>query len=281
MAAPDAVDLAEIAGWVRGARSVVVLTGAGISTESASPTSGARTASGRRTPRPRSSSTLQHYVADPEVRRGRWQTRLEHRGLDGGAQRRPPGPGRAGAPRHACTRSSPRTSTGSTSRPGVDPDRVVEIHGTIREVTCLSCGERAPMERALDRVRAGEDDPPCRSLRRHPQVGHDLVRPEPRARRPRCGPTRPPRRRATCSWPSARRSPCTRSPHLPEIGAARPAPASSSSTPSPPRSTPLADAVVRGSLGEVLPRSSPWSERPGMPGRSAPLRGMLTAAVAF
>jgi len=40
---------------------------------------------------------------------------------------------------------------------------VIEIHGTSREVVCLSCGERAPMERALARVRAGEVDPPCRS----------------------------------------------------------------------------------------------------------------------
>ena len=32
------------------------------------------------------------------------------------------------------------------------------------------------MERALARVRAGEEDPPCRTLRRHPQVGDDLVR---------------------------------------------------------------------------------------------------------
>src|SRR6266480_5280344 len=34
---------------------------------------------------------------------------------------------------------------------------------TVREVVCMACGERAPMERALDRVRAGEADPPCRS----------------------------------------------------------------------------------------------------------------------
>ena len=27
----------------------------------------------------------------------------------------------------------------------------------------MECGERAPMERALERVRAGEDDPSCRS----------------------------------------------------------------------------------------------------------------------
>ena len=46
---------------------------------------------------------------------------------------------------------------------GSSPERVVEIHGTIREVVCLGCGERAPMERALARVRAGEEDPGCRS----------------------------------------------------------------------------------------------------------------------
>ena len=33
----------------------------------------------------------------------------------------------------------------------------------MREVVCLACGERAPMERALARVRAGEEDPPCRT----------------------------------------------------------------------------------------------------------------------
>ena len=37
MALPDAVALDEIAGWLRGARSVMVLTGAGISTESGIP----------------------------------------------------------------------------------------------------------------------------------------------------------------------------------------------------------------------------------------------------
>jgi len=46
---------------------------------------------------------------------------------------------------------------------GSSPERVIEIHGTSREVVCLACGERAPMERALARVRAGEADPPCRS----------------------------------------------------------------------------------------------------------------------
>jgi NAD-dependent deacetylase len=37
----------------------------------------------------------------------------------------------------------------------------VEIHGTTRDYVCLACGDRGPMERALERVRAGEQDPAC------------------------------------------------------------------------------------------------------------------------
>ena len=46
---------------------------------------------------------------------------------------------------------------------GTSPELVVEVHGTMRRVRCWDCGEEAPMERALDRVRAGEDDPACRT----------------------------------------------------------------------------------------------------------------------
>jgi len=52
---------------------------------------------------------------------------------------------------------------GLHQKAGSDPARVVEIHGTMREVTCMACGERAPMQRALARVRAGEEDPACRT----------------------------------------------------------------------------------------------------------------------
>ena len=40
---------------------------------------------------------------------------------------------------------------------------MIEVHGTMRHVVCMSCGETAPMERALARVEAGEEDPPCRT----------------------------------------------------------------------------------------------------------------------
>jgi NAD-dependent deacetylase len=38
---------------------------------------------------------------------------------------------------------------------------VIEVHGTVHEVVCLECGWRGPMHAVLDRVRAGEEDPPC------------------------------------------------------------------------------------------------------------------------
>jgi len=45
---------------------------------------------------------------------------------------------------------------------GNSPERVIEVHGTMRKVVCMSCGWRGPMQETLDRVRSGEEDPPCR-----------------------------------------------------------------------------------------------------------------------
>jgi NAD-dependent deacetylase len=50
---------------------------------------------------------------------------------------------------------------GLHQRAGVAPQRVIEVHGTLHRVVCLSCGRRGPMQQTLDRVRAGEEDPQC------------------------------------------------------------------------------------------------------------------------
>ncbi len=34
--------------------------------------------------------------------------------------------------------------------------RIIEIHGTIREVACLECTYRAPMKEVLQRLESGE-----------------------------------------------------------------------------------------------------------------------------
>jgi len=44
---------------------------------------------------------------------------------------------------------------------GIDPARVVEIHGTTRKAGCLDCSYLTTMNAVLDRVRAGEEDPDC------------------------------------------------------------------------------------------------------------------------
>jgi NAD-dependent deacetylase len=105
---------------------------------------------------------LQYYMADPAVRRQAWHNRI-----NSGMWSAEPN-----AAHHALValEHKDRLHTLVTQnidelhqRAGTDPAKVVEIHGTMRHVECLSCGERAPMERALERVRAGEDDPPCRT----------------------------------------------------------------------------------------------------------------------
>ena len=52
---------------------------------------------------------------------------------------------------------------GLHQRAGNSAHKVIEVHGTLHEVTCLGCGIMSPMQETLERVRAGEEDPPCRA----------------------------------------------------------------------------------------------------------------------
>jgi NAD-dependent deacetylase len=154
--------IATVRGWIRTAERIVVLTGAGISTDSGIPDFRGPQGVWTKNPSAEKMATLQHYMADPEVRKRAWKSRL-----DTFARQAEPNAG------HRALVALERRGTllalltqnvdGLHQAAGSSPDKVVEIHGTIREVMCLDCGERAPMERALARVRAGEDDPPCRS----------------------------------------------------------------------------------------------------------------------
>ena len=154
--------IADVRRWVDEARRIVVLTGAGISTESGIPDFRGPQGVWTRDPAAERRATLQHYMSDPEVRREAWRHRVEHP-----AWHAEPNAG------HRALVELERRGTldtlitqnidGLHHAAGSDPERIVEVHGSMREVVCMSCGERAPMERALARVRAGEDDPPCRT----------------------------------------------------------------------------------------------------------------------
>jgi len=151
-----------VRGWVESADRIAVLTGAGISTDSGIPDFRGPQGLWTRNPEAEKLATLSHYLADPEVRARSWQWRLETE-----ANRREPNAGH-----HALVALErigrldtlvTQNVDGLHQAAGSSPARVVEIHGTLREVECLDCGERAPAERALARVRAGEADPACRS----------------------------------------------------------------------------------------------------------------------
>ncbi len=148
--------------WVEAARRIVALTGAGISTDSGIPDFRGPQGVWTRNPGAEKLATLQHYVADPEIRKRVWRDRLHS----------PAWTARPNAGHLALVALERRGKLDTLITQNVDglhrlagtsSERLVEIHGTLREVVCLDCGERAPMERALARVRAGEEDPPCRS----------------------------------------------------------------------------------------------------------------------
>jgi NAD-dependent deacetylase len=151
-----------VRGWLEAAQRVVVLTGAGVSTDSGIPDFRGPQGVWTRNPEAEKQSTIQHYVADPEVRRRAWRSRL-----DSPAWTAQPNAGHralvALERRGKLDTLITQNIDGLHQAAGSSPARVVEVHGTMREVVCLDCGERAPMERALARVRAGEADPPCRT----------------------------------------------------------------------------------------------------------------------
>jgi NAD-dependent deacetylase len=146
--------------WLPAARRITVLTGAGISTESGIPDFRGPQGVWTRDPEAEKLSTLQFYVADPEIRRRAWQERLRHP-----AWTARPNAGHAalvdlerqGRLRALITQNI----DGLHQAAGSSPALVLEVHGTVHEVACLSCGERTTMRSALDRVAAGEPDPAC------------------------------------------------------------------------------------------------------------------------
>jgi NAD-dependent deacetylase len=146
--------------FIEEARRIAVLTGAGISTDSGIPDFRGPQGLWTKNPEAEKMATLQHYMADPEVRRRAWRSRL-----DRVAQRAEPNVGH-----HALVELErlgklelliTQNVDGLHRDAGTSEAKLVEIHGSMREVICMACGDRQPMRHALDRVDAGEQDPAC------------------------------------------------------------------------------------------------------------------------
>ncbi len=154
------MDLEVAARWVADATRVTVLTGAGISTDSGIPDFRGPKGLWTTNPAAEKASNIEYYLSDPDVRRAAWQNRLTTP-----AWTAVPNIGhqsiveleRFGVLHALVTQNIDELH----QRAGNDPDRVIEVHGTVWWTRCWDCRDRRPMPEALDRVRSGEADPPC------------------------------------------------------------------------------------------------------------------------
>lgn len=139
---------------------VALLSGAGISTDSGIPDYRGPNGLWRRDPEAEKLVTYAYYMGDPEIRRRSWQMRRQNRTLKAEpnvAHRAVAELERSGVPVRVITQNV----DGLHQLAGMPARKVLELHGTARSVVCVGCHARTPMEDALARVEAGEEDPPC------------------------------------------------------------------------------------------------------------------------
>ena len=139
----------------------MVLTGAGISTDSGIPDFRGPQGLWTKNPLAEKMSNIHYYLADREVRKLSWQNRMAS----------PAWTAKPNAGHVALVELEKRRKLHALITQNIDelhqiagnsPDKVIEVHGSMRRFMCWGCGMRGPMQLVLERVRAGEEDPPCR-----------------------------------------------------------------------------------------------------------------------
>ncbi|MGB7182288.1 MAG: Sir2 family NAD-dependent protein deacetylase [Burkholderiaceae bacterium] len=146
--------------WVDAAEKVVVLTGAGISTDSGIPDFRGPQGVWTKNPAAEKQSTIDHYMADAEIRKQAWQSRIDHAAWSA----------RPNAGHFALVELETRGKLHGLITQNIDElhqiagnsaDKVIEVHGTVRRVVCMACGLKTPTINILKRVKDGEADPAC------------------------------------------------------------------------------------------------------------------------
>ncbi|MDG9694760.1 Sir2 family NAD-dependent protein deacetylase [Streptomyces sp. DH17] len=139
---------------------VAVLSGAGVSTDSGIPDYRGPAGLWRSDPEAEKLVTYEYYMGDPEIRRRSWRMRRDTgvlRAEPNAAHRAVAELERSGVPVRVITQNV----DGLHQLAGLPARKVLELHGTARSYVCTDCHVRGPMEDALARIEAGEDDPPC------------------------------------------------------------------------------------------------------------------------
>lgn len=139
---------------------VAILSGAGVSTDSGIPDYRGPNGLWRKDPGAEKLVTYEYYMGDPEIRRRSWQMRRRNRTLlaePNAAHLAVAELERSGVPVRVITQNV----DGLHQRAGMPARKVLELHGSARSVVCTNCHARGPMEDAIARVDAGEEDPSC------------------------------------------------------------------------------------------------------------------------
>ncbi|MEU5884450.1 Sir2 family NAD-dependent protein deacetylase [Spirillospora sp. NPDC047279] len=143
--------------WMRGVTRIAVLTGAGISTDSGIPDYRGPQGIWTKDPSLADLFTYDTFVADAGVRRRLWSSYRE-------LYRTEVAPNAAHAAlaelEHGgkAVRVLTQNVDGLHQKAGSSERKVLELHGSLATVTCLSCGERSPTSNVLER---GGEEPAC------------------------------------------------------------------------------------------------------------------------
>jgi NAD-dependent deacetylase len=142
---------------------IIAFTGAGVSTESGIPDF--RSPGGIWSKYDPEDFTIQRFVSSPESRRAFWKMSAQGALLAEAA----PNPAHyAIADLHSMGKLDcviTQNIDNLHQKSGVPEDRVLELHGNMRRVICLSCRKRFPLPEMLPAVRDGTEIPECRDCK--------------------------------------------------------------------------------------------------------------------
>ena len=150
-------------------RKIIAFTGAGVSTESGIPDF--RSPGGIWSKYDPEDFTIQKFVSSPEARRAFWQMSAEGALLAEAA----PNPAHyAIADLHSLGKLDcviTQNIDNLHQKSGVPEERVLELHGNMGRVICLSCRKRFPLPEVLPAVKDGTEIPECRDC-------HGILKPD-------------------------------------------------------------------------------------------------------
>jgi NAD-dependent deacetylase len=146
--------------WARGVGRLVVLSGAGISTDSGIPDFRGPSGVWTMNPGALHKHTYEAFLADAALRGRYWASRYEHP-----VWRAEPNAAHLAvaslADSDIDTTVVTQNTDGLHQRAGTPADRVIELHGTMHDTICVQCGHRSATAEVLSRIAAGAATPPC------------------------------------------------------------------------------------------------------------------------